>query len=429
VADIRRWPSRDERLPGRLGLSWTLLAAVAVLWQLLADLPDRLEVAGVSASAVLTVLCLGLAAALVLKAVAPLLARGVSWHQVRTASRGYLLVPLWLFVGLSAVTLVLHPTFEGCQNVAVYGAFVLGTMATCYLSRDYPAEAFLLPMRAAGLAMCLVYLAISVVAGPGQGVVYGARTVGLAAIVAAAVTMAVSESIVWSLVVVLAAVVSLSRTSTGAVILLGCLALALAGPAVKRGRRVVTFLAGSGLAVAALIIAVPPFRDRFLGGDNGIRVAGLHLNTSGRTALWSYTWDSAMQHRWFGGGAGNAEIIVMQKFDVNHPHNDYLRMFNDFGLVGLVLFLAAFAMIGVVIWRRLSHDDDPIHVAAFLALVGFAICALTDNLVVYPFVMVPLAVLLGLSLRQPAHPPSAERALVEAGGLVRSSGSGSRTPD
>jgi O-antigen ligase len=421
LADIQRWPTADHRLPARVGISWTLLASTAVFWQLVTDLPGRVDVSGASLSAVLTVLSLALAAALVLKAVAPALSTGVSWCGVVVASRGLVLVPLWGFVALAMVMLAAHPSFEGFQNVVVYCAFLLAAMATCYLSRDYPAEAFLIPIRAAGLIMSIVYLLISAFAGMGQGVLYDARTIGLGEVIVVAVSLAISESIVWPLIAMAATVVSLSRTATAAVVLLGCLAVALAIPALDHARRVVTLLAAGVLTGLTLVVALPPLRNRSLGGDAGVSVDGVHLNTSGRTALWSYTWESAMQHKWWGAGTGNAQVIVMRRFGQDHPHNDYLRMFNDLGVVGLAIFLLAFAVIGVRIWRHLGHGE-PVHVAAFLALVGVAVCALTDNLIVYPYVMIPLGVLLGLSLREPATPPTLEPALPRVAAFIRASG-------
>jgi hypothetical protein len=52
-------------------------------------------------------------------------------------------------------------------------------------------------------------------------------------------------------------------------------------------------------------------------------------------------------------------------------------------------------------------------VAAFLALFAATACAITDNVLVYSFVMVPLGVIVGLSLAHPIRPePAAEETSV-----------------
>ena len=150
------------------------------------------------------------------------------------------------------------------------------------------------------------------------------------------------------------------------------------------------------------VTKIGPLRDRFFGGDNAFEYHGISYNTSGRSELWSYTWHLAQQHLLFGGGPGDAQNHVTAHFGVvAHPHNDYLRLLNDLGVAGLGLFLLSLLALLRATWVRGRRTGEPIHWAAFLGMLGVAGAAVTDNALVYPFVMVPLGVLVGLSL---AHP-------------------------
>ena len=80
-----------------------------------------------------------------------------------------------------------------------------------------------------------------------------------------------------------------------------------------------------------------PFHDRFITGDvksyNGV---GIRL--SGRNKLWGTTWTSAQTSPIIGHGAGSSDALITNTFvNAGHPHNDYLRLLNDYGLVGLLL--------------------------------------------------------------------------------------------
>jgi O-antigen ligase len=95
---------------------------------------------------------------------------------------------------------------------------------------------------------------------------------------------------------------------------------------------------------------------------------------------------------------------------IGQPHNDYLRLLHDYGLVGTTLWVIGYAFLLARTWRAwhstamVSQEQkrDPgeqrVHAAAFLALAGVAIAMITDNAIVYLFLMGPLGVLVGLSL-------------------------------
>jgi O-antigen ligase len=61
--------------------------------------------------------------------------------------------------------------------------------------------------------------------------------------------------------------------------------------------------------------------------------------TSGRIAINNVLVDGLNQAYWFGYGANSSEEISMEIANVSHPHNDWLRLRYEYGMLGLVLFI------------------------------------------------------------------------------------------
>jgi O-antigen ligase len=102
-------------------------------------------------------------------------------------------------------------------------------------------------------------------------------------------------------------------------------------------------------------------------------------------------------------------VINAASEGVGHPHNDYLRLWHDFGVVGLLLFLGAVGGWLVILFRNWYHAErsrvysGQLFLAGALGLLGVLLAMVTDNVIVYVFVMGPLGVLVGagLGLRVP----------------------------
>jgi O-antigen ligase len=76
----------------------------------------------------------------------------------------------------------------------------------------------------------------------------------------------------------------------------------------------------------------------------------------------------------FGHGVGTADQLVMDDLLIP-PHNDYLRIYYDLGLTGVVLYLAVVVSIWRNAWAVESGDRD-IVLIVLLMMLSFAI---TDN--------------------------------------------------
>jgi O-antigen ligase len=387
------------------------------VWLLLIDVPDHIGLGRFSSGAALTMatafVCFGTlivklsARSVPNEAVEPLLA-----SKARRVPLALILFALW-----ATASALVHTSVAGAQNVVVYDTFVGAVLVCASVTSAGSAPRFLGRLNRAAWVVAGLYLVTVARDGFGASAVYGPRSVALAGLVLVAVAVSCRQRL---LAVMLLLVIgsSLSRTATVVAIGLLCLGMALNGrrQIPRLGRIAVWSVAGvvaSGLAVTR----IAPLRERFLGGDNAFDYHGVSFNTAGRSQLWSYTWHLAHQHLLFGGGPGDAQDNVTARFagEVNHPHNDYLRLLNDLGVVGLVLFLIGVIALLRGTWTRGRRTGEPVHWAAFLGVLGVVCAAVTDNVLVYPFVMVPLGVVVGLSLAHPVpEPPDETSAGAEA---------------
>jgi O-antigen ligase len=114
--------------------------------------------------------------------------------------------------------------------------------------------------------------------------------------------------------------------------------------------------------------------------------------------------ESALESPWIGHGAGSSASLISSLYPVDSPLDEYLRIFHDYGLVGLALFLYAVWKLLRTSWKEWSEakrygaSRARVHLAAFLAVVAVFFPMLTENSLIYLFMMAPLGVFLGASL-------------------------------
>ena len=137
-----------------------------------------------------------------------------------------------------------------------------------------------------------------------------------------------------------------------------------------------------------------------IGGDSAITIGNLSINTSGRLYWWKRVIESGLESPLIGNGKpGPVEMLNTPRW--SHPHNDYLRLFHQSGLIGLALWL-------FFIFRVFSHNRKVARIssrywekilshATFLIALGISIIMLTDNTLVYSYVMYPFAAMVGIS--------------------------------
>jgi O-antigen ligase len=182
------------------------------------------------------------------------------------------------------------------------------------------------------------------------------------------------------------------------------------------------------VAVGVLIVGVlvlgfqSTFRDRFFEGYTRYEIGGISVSTSGRTTMWPIVIDSAMQHPVLGGGLGSSQEALGEYIQ---PHNEYLRVWHDGGIIGVSLLVFVFFswllhLRRQYVWAvRTSRPHPEIELAALFTLLGIVLAAITDNGFMYMFVDAPAGLLIGAAFGvrvfegSVSNKPIAEVALAE----------------
>jgi O-antigen ligase len=412
MGETARRPLGEILVAGMIGLSGVV------------DILQRINAGAASGQAVETV-------AIVLLAVLVCLT-GIS---VPTGGAGRALGCVALFVIWTVISFTWGSvSTQGLQNVFVYVAAVLFMAIGATIAHHRGAAAHEIISRAFWVAATvgLGLYAISVaIAGPGTAKIISPRPFGLMGVVL--VAWFVSGGLIgrrWSYWVVGFAVVltllSLSRSALAAEFAL--VALARFNLSNFRGWIIAAGAIAATLAIAlSAVFFYAPLHHRFFHGDTQ-QVGGFSINVTGRDALWSANWGWFKEKPLIGFGAGASDRMTaaLPGRGAGHPHNDYLRILVDYGLVGFVLWMSAYLALLRLTWKRWQAVRgsrvyaEQVHAAAFLVLIGIGIAMIVDNPLIELARMGPLGILVGFSLGlpliqrgadQPTEPAAAVRAM------------------
>lgn len=339
-------------------------------------------------------------------------AGGVLWVMSARQRTTGSLSPLLFFAIQGAVSLVFVPlSVTAIQSVLAVFAFIVSIAIVASLGQQVLSLVGRISTTFGHVSWVAIgmYVATVAVWGLGNSNIFGPRGFALLALIPLTWNYARwrygdRSSAVRALGLLGCIVLSLSRLAIVVGLLLWPLSRTSSRASVKSWARVIVLVVVSSVAFFAAFQAITPLRDRFIEGD--VRpVGGVSINVSGRANVWSVVWESAMTSPWIGQGAGSAETeVLIHGFRVAHPHNEYLRIFHDFGLVGLLLwFWGFFVLLGRTFraWRRadrVGDGDAYIHLAAWLALVSLGLGMITDNSLRYVHVLLPLGIIVGSSL-------------------------------
>ena len=119
----------------------------------------------------------------------------------------------------------------------------------------------------------------------------------------------------------------------------------------------------------------------------GNNVASGDFATSGRKSINDFLVARLDQAYWFGYGANTTEAISLAIAGVTHPHNDWLRIRYEYGLLGLLIF-------ALTLLTQMNHALRRVHrlrssgAAIFLyvgagAFVPMVIFMFSDNVILY----------------------------------------------
>ena len=320
----------------------------------------------------------------------------------------WLLYILW---NLASALIWAHPSVEGIQNLFVTLSFV-GLMLLCASMPERIPVHYATIGRMLGISGAIAAFLYTL--SPILGVIYPplaiqARSFALFAILGICWFLADSQAgnrkaLIWAGVLSLLVAASLSRTATAVVLVL--FVLAHFDPRRLKGWMMLLFtgLLGSAAGYYAFT-QVESIRSRFVEGDTSIKIGGLAINGEGRMGMWTATVNSFKESPWLGHGIGTSSALIERLYaPMTHPHEDYLRILHDLGVIGLVIWVVAQVSLFVIIgraWlsaRSAGRSEARIHQAAVLSMLGMCMTMVTDNVIVYAFIMMPLAILIGTSL-------------------------------
>ncbi|TAM44449.1 MAG: hypothetical protein EPN55_10885 [Gammaproteobacteria bacterium] len=186
---------------------------------------------------------------------------------------------------------------------------------------------------------------------------------------------------------------------------------------------ILTLLLGLGLLVSGTLRRVPTRAIATVLATVFFAYAGAELTLQGdltarigtladpagaggeRWLIWRQSWELLWQSPWWGAGIGLYPLVWAP---YRHPddgsagyfaHNDYLQLWIEAGLPGLLLFLAVLVSVAWLIVRLLRHKAIPLEsrVEATGLFAGVAAIA-AHALIEFPFYIAPILIVYGLML-------------------------------
>jgi hypothetical protein len=333
--------------------------------------------------------------------------------------------PYAALVLLAAVGLAWAPDwFDGLKQMLLYCLTLLLGWLTYRTVRTREAIHWVSAAWWVGLAfsatVALVMAAAELPARPPLGGMLGNRSFGMHLLPFFAMALAGVRERQPGRGLLAAAICLLALLSLSRMVLAAMLALGLVAFLVGRGpRRLLGVLGVAALGYAAL--QFEPLRDRiFLYAGTGLtgfrwEIVGQgsdaqltvgNINLSGRGLVWVQTWVHGMEAPLFGHGTGAATVFLERDLGlaISHPHNDYLRILHDFGVIGFALLLYTGGFVLSSLWRmyqgaRSSWSRQWTGSAA-LAWLAYLLMALTDNSMIYAtYFAGGVFMLMGVALR------------------------------
>lgn len=163
------------------------------------------------------------------------------------------------------------------------------------------------------------------------------------------------------------------------------------------------------LLLSSLFYSVPALRARLFNKEpKNIEEMFTYLRTSGRNKMWPVLLENSYRRPIVGWGPGSARPLValqMTNLDMKEypPHNEYLQIWHDLGIIGIILLLWGWVPLCLRFAKRwteehMAHNSNlaRLHMAATLASVLILFNAIVDNTFHYLSVMGPAFIIFGI---------------------------------
>jgi len=138
-----------------------------------------------------------------------------------------------------------------------------------------------------------------------------------------------------------------------------------------------------------------------LGGDSGLSVGSLALNTTGRAALARENLSSIVSgglDAWevtYGQGTGRSRELSLSATALDAPLNEFIRVAVDLGIIGLIALIAGFGLLSHLSFRLLRSGLPAQALQSSLLLIGLVAFSLTENMLSYSWILLPVFLLFG----------------------------------
>ncbi len=332
------------------------------------------------------------------------------------------------------------PSSQGLQNLVVFAGFTLIAFLTAARAATDPSFAGRFDIVFERSFWLLIVLgAMSVVlAGVGGGYLLGAHGTARSFALLALLGVAYGLSR-WrygeprGLMIALAGVGLIALSLSRAAFVTACVLVPLAWFEPRSARAALRMLFMVIVGVALLwgaVTFIAPLHERFFATTGDLAtVSGYTVNANGRTELWGATWQWFQRSPWLGNGAGSSADLVASLYRASQPHNDYLRLLGDYGIVGTGMWFLGVVIVATTLFRSWVAADargDPRGRYQLWALLGLAALLATmvsDNPLIYPHVQMPLGMIVGLALGVGRFGPGAGGSPASATMLVDPGGS------
>lgn len=325
------------------------------------------------------------------------------------------ILPIWLlFISISIPTylfilLLFSPNTIGLQNIIVYSGFFMIPMPMILFLRQQSVRRIIdvLQVTTFSIALASVFLiAFS------DFQIFTLRAFGLIAVLLISVCVPGSYRFKFialtPYLIFIAVALSGSRTSTLVVgTVLVAFGLLTKETLLKKSMLVIGNIVFelSTVAIIALLDVHAENQSNLVDritttGDSALKVAGVTVNSSGRISAWKEILKGIEPESWIlGNGPGSStEFVRKFMFPWIEPHNDYIRIFFDFGLIGCLLVGLAYTFYGIALYKAVRYKKNTFSLAGVFALLSISVMAVTDNPLIVSFIMFPLAVVISLGI-------------------------------
>ena len=341
-------------------------------------------------------------------------------REIRWAIFMFVLFVAWIAYGFIFYRL----TVQGIQNTIVIISSVLALVIAAEVAKSIraPTRAIVRAILIAIWIPAIVYILAIPVLGLGHKEIFAPRSLAGVLLIGIAIHCGYwrhgSRRDLWlALILYAVIVVSLSRAAMG----MGLGVFILAQLRLNRFTgwlQMFVILAVVGGLATFMLIYFEPLRQRFFTGDLSGSIGSVPINMMGRVAVWYTIFNSALEAPIIGKGPGSSSAALSVVFDkIFQPHNDYLRIWHDYGVIGVMLWFSAFGTMMAVCrrqyirFRNSGAKETSLGASALLAQVTLLALMLTDNVLIYFYNMVPIFILSGLVLGSIPYAPLLRRSI------------------